>query len=89
MLVTVPLPVLKDEDIEFNPPLPAEKVKAIKTIGMDNAIKIVMKFSRKFWPSEVHGVICADTFLPELWFEEPSRYTSCFKYCLTRLVSVY
>jgi hypothetical protein len=53
--------------------LPQEKIKAIKTIGIDPAMKIVMKFSHRFWPSEVHGVICSESFLPELWFEEPNR----------------
>ena len=44
------------EDIEFVPPLPIEKLNAIETIGIDNAVKIIMKFSHRFWPSEVHGV---------------------------------
>lgn len=56
VVVTVPLQVLKDEDIEFVPPLPQKKRDAIKTIAIDGAMKIVMKFSKRFWPTEVHGV---------------------------------
>eukprot|EP01116_Phalansterium_solitarium_P006231 TRINITY_DN18539_c0_g1_i1.p1 TRINITY_DN18539_c0_g1~~TRINITY_DN18539_c0_g1_i1.p1 ORF type:complete len:535 (+),score=185.93 TRINITY_DN18539_c0_g1_i1:35-1639(+) len=73
VVVTVPLPVLKAGRIEFDPPLPQEKIKATQALAMDGAIKVVMKFSRRFWPDEFHGVICSHSFLPELWFDGPQR----------------
>ncbi|XP_049851577.1 lysine-specific histone demethylase 1B-like [Schistocerca gregaria] len=69
VILTVPLTVLKDRDIQFNPPLPIEKQEAIRRIGMDHATKIFLKFSERFWPSEIKLVICGDSFVPELWID--------------------
>lgn len=67
VLVTVPLGVLKADMIHFSPPLPLEKVKAIESIGFSPAIKVFLKFSRRFWPKDLFDVVCADSVFPELW----------------------
>jgi monoamine oxidase len=58
VIVTVPLTVLKREDISFIPVLPESKTQAIQRIGMDRGIKVVMKFTERFWPDntgEMYG----------------------------------
>jgi len=73
VVVAVPITILQDNDIQFIPSLPKYKTEAINNIKMYSAMKIVLKFSRRFWPSNLHGVICADSFIPEFWFDEPGR----------------
>ena len=52
-VVTVPLGILKDEAIRFEPTLPAPKRAAIARLGYggDAAVnKIIMRFDEQFWP---------------------------------------
>jgi len=67
VVVTVPLPVLRDGDIRFSPPLSAAKVAAAQSMSFANGVKIVLKFSRPAWPANCHGVVCADSLIPEMW----------------------
>ncbi len=67
VVVCVPLPVLKDEDIKFSPPLSAAKVAAAKSMSFANGVKIVLKFNRAAWPANCHGTVCADSLIPEMW----------------------
>ena len=55
VIVTVPIPILKDGDIDFIPALPANKTAAIAKMSMDAGMKIAMKFSQKFWTNSVIG----------------------------------
>ncbi|XP_024537108.1 lysine-specific histone demethylase 1B isoform X1 [Selaginella moellendorffii] len=66
-IVTVPVKILEDESIRFNPPLPKSKVDAASTIGMSSAVKILLAFSQRFWPEEMFDVVCTDCFVPEFW----------------------
>ena len=67
VVVTVPLPVLRDGDIRFSPPLSAAKVAAAQSMSFANGVKVVLKFSRPAWPANCHGVVCADSLIPEMW----------------------
>lgn len=67
VIVAVPITILQDSDIEFSPPLPAEKLEAAKNIVMAPALKMVLRFSRRFWPREMQGIICSDGLVPEFW----------------------
>jgi lysine-specific histone demethylase 1 len=49
VIVTVPLGVLKDDWIQFSPPLPIEKQLAIDRLGFGLLNKIVLKFNNVFW----------------------------------------
>ncbi|HNW00026.1 MAG TPA: FAD-dependent oxidoreductase, partial [Chitinophagales bacterium] len=53
ILVTVPLSILQNNEIDFVPELPAYKTTAINTIGMGGGMKILLKFSEKFWDDDV------------------------------------
>lgn len=46
---TVPLGVLKQNSIEFKPPLPEWKIGAIKRIGFGVLNKVVLVYSEPFW----------------------------------------
>jgi hypothetical protein len=70
VVVTVPVSILRDGDIAFNPPLPATKLSALNGIKMNRAMKVLLKFSRPFQPTGLHGMICADCDIPECWFRE-------------------
>lgn len=67
VVVSVPLPVLRDGDIKFEPALSASKVAAAQSMSFANGVKVGLKFSRRAWPANCHGVVCADTLFPEMW----------------------
>ena len=54
VVVTLPLGVLKQEKIKFNPKLPDEKVASIERIGMGVMNKVVLEFKDRFWPEDAH-----------------------------------
>jgi hypothetical protein len=53
ILITVPLPILKNNEIAFTPALPESKLNAIETIGMGAGMKIILKFTEAFWDEDV------------------------------------
>eukprot|EP00743_Colponemidia_sp_Colp-15_P004571 GILK01004928.1.p1 GENE.GILK01004928.1~~GILK01004928.1.p1 ORF type:complete len:483 (-),score=76.30 GILK01004928.1:155-1603(-) len=73
VIVAVPLTILKDGDVKFSPALPPSKVSAIDRMGMDGGVKIVCKFSRRFWPEKMTLVIC-DAFIPQVWMDETEHH---------------
>ena len=67
VIITVPLTVLKDGDINFIPALPESKRKAIDTIEMTGALKIVCRFKCKFWPEHLNLVYNVKGFISQIW----------------------
>jgi monoamine oxidase len=60
VIVTVPITILKDGDIKFNPALPVEKTKAFEKIGMGPGMKVFLKFKSKFYhENTIGGRICS------------------------------
>ena len=51
VIVTVPLKVLKDGDIDFAPALPAYKTEAIDNATVWGGMKVFVEFSEKFYPT--------------------------------------
>jgi len=51
-VVAVPLGVLKEGSIRFNPPLPPKKNDAIRRLGFCSYKKIILTFPSCFWPEE-------------------------------------
>jgi len=72
IIVTASVPAI-DRHLTFIPPLPVLKKAAIQTVKLENTIKFYLKFSERFWPEKLHGVICADSIVPEIWFDGPQR----------------
>lgn len=52
ILLTVPLNVLKNNLIVFEPDLPTEKKESLNNLKMGLLNKIGLKFSKMFWPNE-------------------------------------
>ncbi|WP_280470153.1 FAD-dependent oxidoreductase [Nocardia brasiliensis] len=63
VLITVPLGVLKANEIEFVPPLPEAKRRAIDALGFGTLNKIALHYDERFWPAEqyVFGYLCRET----------------------------
>lgn len=53
VIVSLPLGVLKTDNVVFVPALPQRKVKAIERLGVGVTNKIALKFPRVFWPADV------------------------------------
>ncbi|GAB5372697.1 hypothetical protein AAMO2058_001687000 [Amorphochlora amoebiformis] len=54
VVVTVPLGILKAQDIAFNPPLSLSKCQAIKRLGFGQMDKVFLQYKRPFWPTATH-----------------------------------
>mmetsp|Transcript_20336 Transcript_20336/g.33536 ORF Transcript_20336/g.33536 Transcript_20336/m.33536 type:complete len:494 (-) Transcript_20336:674-2155(-) len=76
VVVTIPIPILRlsigvpvdsSEGIVFSPPLAADKVRSLQQVGVRGAMKIVARVNKRFWPEDMHGMICSDCHIPELW----------------------
>ena len=67
VVITVPLTILKDGDINFIPALPANKRRAIDTIQMRGALKIVCRFKSQFWPDKLNLIYSVRGFLSQIW----------------------
>ncbi len=57
VIVTVPIQVIKDRDIDFSPPLPADKLEAFDEAFVWGGLKMFIEFSETFYPAfvEVEG----------------------------------
>lgn len=54
VVCTVPLGVLKQGSVAFNPPLPPRKVDAIQRLGFGILNKVVLVYNEAFWDTERH-----------------------------------
>jgi len=55
VIITVPITILKDGDINFVPVLPSNKINAFSKIGMDAGMKVFLKFDSKFYDQNISG----------------------------------
>ena len=53
-IITLPLGVLKQGNLEFVPSLPDRKIKAIQSLGMGTLNKVYLQFPNVFWDQEAH-----------------------------------
>lgn len=66
IVVTASVAALRAGVVDFDPPLPPEKVTALRSIGMDAGMKILMKFRVRFWDESLY-FLHTDGFLPQFW----------------------
>lgn len=89
VLITVPLGVLKAKPgtpgaIQFDPPLPAEKMHALDKLEMGEVIRVVLQFRERFWeniqPSrgrsleDMSFLFSQDEWFPSWWTTMPGKY---------------
>lgn len=75
VIIAVPLSILKSNTINFSPILPVAKQEAIDKIGFGKGMKIIMKFSQRFWAEDT-GSIFGKGFVPEFWATGAGRGTN-------------
>ncbi|MEO1353307.1 MAG: FAD-dependent oxidoreductase, partial [Cyanobacteria bacterium J06635_15] len=64
VIVTVPLGVLKQGGIAFNPPLSERKQRAIARLGMGTLDKVYLLFKEAFWDHDPTWIVTPENDLP-------------------------
>ncbi|KAI9166934.1 vacuolar protein sorting 33A-like protein [Paramyrothecium foliicola] len=54
VVCTIPLGVLKQGNVTFNPPLPPRKLEAIERLGFGILNKVVLVYNKAFWDTDRH-----------------------------------
>ena len=52
VVVALPLAMLMNENVLFDPVLPAEKLEAVNSLGIGVMNKVFLKFQENFWPGD-------------------------------------
>jgi monoamine oxidase len=77
VLITVPLTILQNSEIQFSPALPDAKLNALKRIGMGAGMKVILAFSRRFWAADT-GCIISSGAIPKYWVSSLGRSSQAF-----------
>jgi monoamine oxidase len=72
VIVTVPLPILRDGHLRFSPALPEERYAAMRRIEMGNVTKLALWFSRRFWND--FRILNTDGAIPSWWPSGNAEY---------------
>ncbi len=70
VIVTLPLGVLKQKSVAFDPPLPARKMRSIEKLGMGTLDKVYLLFDEPFWDRETTWIATPENGLPNGQFNE-------------------
>ena len=70
LIITVPPPAYSSIDMDLGP----ERREALTHIGMNTAMKLLLKFDKPIWPQNVQSVICGGCSVPEMWFKQCGDY---------------
>ncbi len=65
-VITLPVGVLQAGDIEFDPPLPPQKTRALAGLGMGPVAKFIYRFAEQLTPDEIHAIYAAGN--PPMWW---------------------
>ena len=66
VVITLPLALLQANAVEFVPPLPETKLRAIQGLGVGHITKLILKFDQPWWPQEVES--CLTPLETQLWW---------------------
>jgi monoamine oxidase len=69
VVCAVPISAYKRRAIAFSPPLDPRRLDLCDRINFEPAMKVFLRFTRPFWPSDAMGMICMRTPVPEFWFQ--------------------
>jgi len=83
LITTVPINIIKEGKISFNPSLPISKTSALDRIGMDKGYKVMLGFYVNFWGKEVSSIITSGT-APEYYC--PGKGRSSMNRSLSALI---
>lgn len=72
VVITVPLAVLQQQRIQFDPPLPAGHQQAIARLGMGQGFKLRLQFSKAFWEKRLRQLIDTDGLF-HFWIPDPAQ----------------
>tara|TARA_R110002050_G_scaffold196673_2_gene331678 strand:- start:130 stop:1338 length:1209 start_codon:yes stop_codon:yes gene_type:complete len=75
VLLTIPIKVLQNETLTFQPHLPPEKKKALNSVFMGDGIKIFIEFKERFYPD----ILAFGNIFKALTEEEKFVYDAAFK----------
>lgn len=59
VVVTLPLALLQENRVEFEPQLPAAKLEAIQGLGAGHITKLILKFKQSFWSQKMEYCLTA------------------------------
>jgi hypothetical protein len=73
VVVTASVAALRhaDDGIAFDPPLPEARLAVLRRLRMEPCLKVALKFRARFWPRDMHGMVCSDCVFPEMWAVAP------------------
>ena len=74
VIITLPWGVLKSGAVRFSPALPADKLRAIRRLGMGLLQKTALLFDSVFWPADLHLFDWFGGTVPNQWAEWVNLY---------------
>lgn len=81
VVVTVPIQILIDGDIEFEPPLPSRKLDALGTARVWGGMKVFIEFSEKFYPTFLEFPDSYTDTGQRLWYDAAYGQNSAAHVC--------
>lgn len=84
-IVTLPVGVLQAGGVEFDPPLPEAKERALAGLGMGPVIKLVYRFADPITPDDITAVFAAGN--PPMWWSPSAGHPTTEAVVWTALVS--
>lgn len=78
VVLTPSVAVMKQQLIRFDPPLSEHRMRIYRAIRMEPCLKLALRFRKRVWPVDFHGMICADCPIPEFWTITPPTDTTDF-----------
>jgi len=79
LILTVPISILRNQQIDFNPPLPPIKKHIIQNMmQMHGGMKVILRFKKPFWKTQTPntGVVVMGSYDPvisQFWYSSTSK----------------
>jgi monoamine oxidase len=83
-LITLPLGVLQEGTVRFDPPLPRWKLEAIAALEMGPVVKIALLFDEPRWPADLAFLHAPGSAVPTFWRMLPSRAPALMGWAASR-----